>query len=112
MLNVLVAIKVWCEQLSNNIVVIHCDNLAVVHILQSGRGCDSYSLSVARNIWLYTAKYDIDLNIVYIPGYRNVIADLLSCWHKSKNRALLHHLVPNHRWVTISSTMHTLDHDI
>ena len=54
MLNVLVAIKVWCEQLSNKTEVIHCDNIAVVHVLQSGRGCDKYLLAVARKIWGFT----------------------------------------------------------
>ena len=81
--NILVAIKVWCKQLSNKTVVIHCDNLAIEHVLQSGR--DKYLLAVARNICLYTAKYidlDIDIDLyVNIPGKWNVIADLLSCWH-------------------------------
>ena len=112
MLNVLVAIKIWSEQLNNKTVVIHCDNLAILQVLQSCHGHDKYLLAVARNIWLYTTKYYIKSNIVHIPGKSNVVADLLSRWHKRDNHALLHHIVPNYWWVTINNAMHTLDYDI
>ena len=80
MLNVLVATKLWGPRWANRRVNIFCDNLAVVQVLQSGSGRDPYLLAVARNVWLYAAKWDIEFQFSHIPGKHNNIADLLSRW--------------------------------
>ena len=58
--------------------MIHCDNIAVVNSISSGRLWDSFLGSVARNIWLLTATHDIDLKVIHIPGKKNISADALS----------------------------------
>ena len=67
-------------ELAAKSVLIHCDNLAVVHTLNSGRAWDEYLGTIARNIWLLTASFDIDLTVVHIPGADNRLADELSRW--------------------------------
>ena len=57
MLNVLIALNLFRDELAAKSVVIHCDNLAVVLTLNSGRAWDEY---------LITASYDIDLTVVHI----------------------------------------------
>ena len=78
MINILVALRLWVRDLNGKRLVIHCDNAAVVSILNTGKGQDSLLLAMARNVWLFAANSDIDLTLVHIPGKNNVIADLLS----------------------------------
>ena len=93
--------------LSGKRLVIHCDNAAVVSILNTGRGQDSLLLAIARNVWLLAANSDIDLTLVHIPGKNNIIADLLSRWQIiGTNRNNLYVHVPNPKWQKISDRPH------
>ena len=81
MINVFIALKLWRNELQGKTIVIHCDNMAVVSSISSGRSWDLFLGSVARNIWLLTATQDIDLTVVHIPSKRNIYADTLSRWY-------------------------------
>ena len=81
MINVFIALKLWRHELQGRTIVIHCDNMAVVSSISSGRFWDPFLGSVARNIWLLTATHDIDLTVVHIPGIKNIYADVLSRWY-------------------------------
>ena len=102
MLNVLVALRLWGKHLKGKVVQIHCDNFAVVNVLNTGRGRDPYLLAVARNICMLSAQGDIRLQVVHVLGKCNVIADLLSRWYTSINRKNLIQLLPKYEWVEIS----------
>ena len=81
MLNVVVAIKVWRQRWSGWTVQVYCDNLNSVHVLQSGKSRDVYMRSCAREVFLYTAAYDIDVQVCHRPGLQMVWADALSREH-------------------------------
>ena len=83
MLNVVVAMKAFGKHLAQTSVQLHCDNAAVVAVLQSGRAKDAFLLKCAREIWLVTAKHDIQLLPVHLPGIQNALADALSRFHLS-----------------------------
>ena len=51
-LNIIVALKVWATHWANRRIRIHCDNMAVVEVLNSGRARDPTLALIARNIWL------------------------------------------------------------
>ena len=72
MINVFTALNLWRHKLQGRIIVIHCDNLAVVNSISSGRSWDSSLGSVMRNIWLITATHDIELTVVHILGKKNI----------------------------------------
>ena len=76
MINVYIALSLCKHRLSGKAVVIHCDNMAVVCSLNSGRSWDPFLGTVARNIWLVTSTHDIDLAIQHIPNKINVLAEL------------------------------------
>lgn len=80
MLNILVVLPIWSKQVQSKHVILHCDNKAVVHMINSGRGQDPFLCAVARYIWLVTSTFDIMLKVYHIPGKINIIADLLSRW--------------------------------
>ena len=66
-----IALKLWRQELQGRTIVIHCDNMAVVSSISSGRSWHSFMGSVARNIWLLTVTHDIELTVVHIPGKKN-----------------------------------------
>ena len=55
--------------------------MAVVCSLSSGRSWDVFWGKVARNVWLITATYDIELVVNHISGKDNRLADSLSRWY-------------------------------
>ena len=80
MLNVIVALKVWAQYWQDKKITLYCDNMAVVEVITSGKTKDSFLATCARNIWLITAIFNIQLQVVHVPGKANTIADLLSRW--------------------------------
>ena len=42
-------------------------------------------LSIARNIWLICAQFNIQIKAVYIQGIDNRAADILSRWESFEN---------------------------
>ena len=78
MLNILVALRVWNNCWAKSRIRIACDNEAVVRVLGSGRTRDLTLAAIARNIQLQLATWDINLQVIHIPGKENQIADLLS----------------------------------
>ena len=105
MLNILVALNVWCSKWANFSVRIACDNEAVVKVLNSGHTKCPQLAKIARNIFMTAAVHDIDLTIVHIPGKQNEVADLLSRWKNTKdNRELLKKFLKHHVWVDISES--------
>ena len=80
MINILVALKLFCKDWARQAVRLYCDNSPVVQVLQSGRTKDPYLAAAARNVWLLAAKHDIEIIYVHISGKKNRTADLLSRW--------------------------------
>ena len=92
MVNIQVAVKLFDAHWKNKRVKIFCDNMAVV----SGKTRDPYMAACARNIWLWSASYDIEFQFLHITGKTNVIADLLSRWNQFVDSdKKLFGLVPN-----------------
>ena len=73
MLNIVVALKVWVNQWSNNKLHIKCDNMAVVEVLASGRTKEATLATCAQTFWLIPAIYNIFIHIEHIPRKNNII---------------------------------------
>ena len=84
MLNVMVALRLWGELWENSSVTVHCDNAAMVSVLNSGSSRDPFLAATARTLWLIKAKYNIKLIVKHIRGISNVYADVLSRWSHFK----------------------------
>ena len=106
MINILVAIKIWSKKWKSKHILVHCDNLAVVTIISSGKTRDNHLATISRNIWLECAKFDIQLTVKHISGKKNMLADLLSRWQNSvDNKKQLSQLLPNHSWVKLPTNI-------
>ena len=57
-------------------------------------------MTCARNVWLLTAMYNIQITVSHIAGTKNIVADLLSRWkNTTDNYEKLKSLLPNHVWI-------------
>ena len=45
-----------------------CDNQAVVEVLTTGKTKDPFLATCARNIWLITAIFNIEIIVIHVPG--------------------------------------------
>ena len=92
-------------------VTAHCDNFAVVQVVDNSRTRDPLLAACIRNIWLLAATWDIDFKTVHIPGVRNVQADTLSRIHSSSNIDLevLNDLKTNYIWDVVPVQSFILD---
>ena len=85
--------KCWAERSCSNKI----DNLAVVQVLQEGKANDSLLAAIARNIWMLSALFSVQLSV---SGKDNEIADLLSGWWVNADRdKKLTKLLPQYIWV-------------
>ena len=113
MVNILVALKAFCYQWASKSILIHCNNQAVVSVLQSGKARDLFWGACARNIWLWAATHDIELKYVHILGKYNMAADLFSRWSNTVNdQNELQMLVPDACLVPVTLEMIEIDKDI
>ena len=113
MVNILVALKAFFYQWASKSILIHCDNQAVVSVLQSGKARDPFLDTCAHNIWLWAATHNIELKYVHILGKYNRVADLLSRWSNTVNdQNELQMLVPDACWVPVTLEMIEIDNDI
>ena len=85
LINVLVAIRRWSNIISNSVVQVYCDNIAVVEVLNNYRIRDDIMLTIVRNIWMELARFNVNLVAKHIPGVSNIYADILSRW-SAKNK--------------------------
>ena len=77
MINILVALKVWHLQWAGHRVLIHCDNQAVVLVLNTGKSRDDFLSKIAKNLFMWLSAFNIDLQVVHVAG--NVIQSLICC---------------------------------
>ena len=78
MCNVLLALRIWAQDLENKVVCIHCDNESAVAVIRSNKTRDRFLDVCLRNIWLICATWNIDLRVAHIKGKNNTLADALS----------------------------------
>ena len=84
MLNVLIALRLWAKDWAGSSVTLHCDNLAVVQAVNSGKTRDKFLNACIRHIWFITAVHNIDLQLTHIQGHKSLIADSLSRIYSEK----------------------------
>ena len=105
------ALKVWAASWANKCVHIYCDNHAVVDVLTYGSTRDQMVPTAARNVWLLTAMFYIDLVVSHIKGVNNRVADLLSRWHLTTDNAnKLSQLVQSPIWIDTHIDFTLLNH--
>ena len=82
-------------------------------MLNSGRARDQVLAKYARNIFMWTSAFNIELKVVHIAGKMNPVADLLSRWNITPyNFQKLQELVEPVTWIPVDNTLLYTDESI
>ena len=90
LLPIVMACMVWGRSWRQKAVLAHCDNQAVVEVVNSGYSRDPQLMQLLRSLFFVTAQFEISLRAVHIPGKENTEADAIS----RDNLILFHFQVP------------------
>lgn len=82
LLAVMVALKVWSQQLRAERFRIHCDNTTAVAAMNLSRMRNKNVQACMREIAYWAAVGEFEVSVVHIEGARNTLPDLLSRWHQ------------------------------
>ena len=75
---IVLALYLWGESLTNTCIIFHCDNMAVVHIINSFSSKVPSISKLLRKLVSLCLKYNIFVRANHIPGARNLTSDFLS----------------------------------
>lgn len=78
LLPIVLACMVWGRQWCGQAVLCHCDNIAVVQVVNSGYSTDSQLMRLIRCLFFICAHWQISVRAAHIPGEVNVVADAIS----------------------------------
>ena len=111
MLNIVIVLRTWAKYWQHTRVVLFCDNLAVVHVVETNRTRDNFLALCLRNIWLLAALHDVEIEVKHIPGKYNLRADVLSRIYSdnSVDEGMLENLQKNYIWEDIPLQYFHLD---
>ena len=75
---ILVACKIWVQEFTGSTLMVECDNIAVVQVLNTGRSRDELLQTLIRELMFVTACHEFRVRAKHIPGKQNLLLDLLS----------------------------------
>ncbi len=75
---IVLACAIWGHQWKGKTVLCRCDNAAGVAIINSGRSKNDLVMHLMRSLFFFTARYNVVLRAVHLPGRHNQAADALS----------------------------------
>lgn len=78
LLPIVMACAVWGKQWRKQAVLAHCDNKAVVDVINAGCCRDSHLMHLLRSLFFITAHYEIAIRAVHLAGRDNSEADAIS----------------------------------
>ena len=71
------------EEMRNVEVRVTTDNIATMHVLNTGKTRDPFMAACARELWLIAALQELRIILDHAPGETLVLADALSRRHTS-----------------------------
>ncbi len=80
MLAIVVSCRIWGHNWQGRRIVIHCDNLVSVTVMNTGRTKDEFLKSCFRGLAFIAARYEFRIHGVHIAGLCNRVPDILSRW--------------------------------
>ena len=85
-IHIALAIYLWKERFTNKKIIFHCDNMAVVTILNSKSSKKDRVMFLLRKIVLWTLLFNFQFKALHIFSKDNFIADALSRGQMKKFR--------------------------
>lgn len=75
---VVLASMLWGSGWHGYLVMAHCDNLAVVEVINTGYSKDPLLMQLLRCLFFVLVQYEFSLRVIHIAGKMNVGADAIS----------------------------------
>lgn len=91
-LPIVIALELWVPLLKNCIVVLHSDNIAVVHVINKTTSKDPNLMQLMRRLMILSLQHNIHFHAKHIPGISNTAADLLSRLQVKEFKARFPHM--------------------
>ena len=82
---VYVLIGMFGNSLQHTQITYHCDNQAVVTIVNNQTSKDKQIMKIVRPLILLLLKFNINLKMVHVPGVKNILADSISRFQVTSN---------------------------
>ena len=86
---VIFALRAWGEKLKGRKIVLKCDNMAVVEVLNNGRSRDWFLQAGLREFTFICATGQFEVRLQYVRSKFNTVADWLSRWFKGQGERRL-----------------------
>ena len=77
-LSVAVAVQCWGEDSHDPPILLHTDNMPVVHVWTMGTCKWPHLMSLVRRLFFFLAQRSVNLLLGHVPGCKNINADMLS----------------------------------
>jgi hypothetical protein len=71
-------LSMFAHKLANSKIVFHCDNIAIVFILNKQTAKHPVIMSIVRPLVLLLLQHNITFQAVHIPGKQNILCDAIS----------------------------------
>ena len=78
LLPIVISCILWGNQWRQKRILVHCDNQAVVEIINAGRSKDPQLMQLLRCLFFILAHFELSLRAEHIPGVLNGAADAIS----------------------------------
>ena len=78
LLPIVMACAIWGRAWRRQAVLAHCDNQAVVEVINSGSCRDPHLMQLLRSLFFVTAHFEIAVRAVHLAGRDNEAADAIS----------------------------------
>lgn len=82
------AVCLWKHKFVGMRIQFCCDNMAVVHILNSKSAKSDRVMSLVRQIVLWSLTFDFHITGLFVPGSQNTLCDLISRMQFNKFKSL------------------------
>lgn len=91
-LPIVIALELWVHLLKNCTVVLHSDNMAVVHVINKNTSKDPHLMQLMRRLMILSLQHNIHFHAKHIQGISNTAADLLSRLQVKEFKARFPHM--------------------
>ena len=88
MFPIVLALEIWGQELRDQCIILHIDNIAVVYILNKQSSKDKDIMVLVRRFVLACMKFNILTKCVHLEGSSNILPDLVSRFQIEEFRRL------------------------
>ncbi len=80
LLTIIVAVKIWGHEWSGKRIMVQCDNMTSVTFMNPRRSKYPFLQDCLRELAYISARHQVEIRVVRIPGVTNRIPNALSRW--------------------------------